>query len=127
MSLEDLIQLALDARRQAYCPYSNFQVGVALQNQLGQTAMGCNVENAAYGSTICAEANALGTAVAQGLSDITDLVIATSSGAAPCGNCRQLIAELAPNSTIHLVNLEGTPLSSHSIRELLPSAFTSLD
>ena len=126
MSPAELIQHAVKVRLNAYAPYSQFLVGAAVCNSKGEFAVGCNVENAAYGSTICAEAAALSQAVARGIREITDIAIVTTSGATPCGNCRQLIAELAPNCRVHLANLEPNSVRTLTINELLPNAFTSV-
>jgi len=127
MNLDELIQQARKARTQAYAPYSNFKVGAAVVNKAGVYVGGCNVENAAYGSTICAEAAALSQAIAQGMADITDIAVITDTQAAPCGNCRQLIAELAPGCNVHLATPDTSEVKTIVIENLLPDAFTSLD
>ena len=127
MNIDELIQQARNARTQAYAPYSNFKVGAAVGNMAGQYVGGCNVENAAYGSTICAEAAALSQAIVQGMADITDIAVVTDTQAAPCGNCRQLIAELAPGCNVHLATPDRTDVKTVVIENLLPDAFTSLD
>ena len=126
MSPTELIQHAVKVRLNAYAPYSGFLVGAAVCNSQGEFAVGCNVENAAYGSTICAEAAALSQAIAKGIREITDIAIVTTSGATPCGNCRQLIAQLAPNSRVHIANLEPNSTRTLTIDELLPDAFISV-
>ena len=127
MNLDELMQQACKARTRAYAPYSNFKVGAAVGNQAGRYVGGCNVENAAYGSTICAEAVALSQAILQGMTDITDIAVITDTQAAPCGNCRQLIAELAPGCNVHLATPDRTDVKTVVIENLLPDAFTSLD
>ncbi len=126
MSPTELIQHAVKVRLNAYAPYSGFLVGAAVCNSQGEFAVGCNVENAAYGSTICAEAAALSQAIAKGIREITDIAIVTTSGATPCGNCRQLIAQLAPNCRVHIANLEPNSTRTLTIDELLPDAFISV-
>ena len=123
----ELIKLARAARKNAYAPYSNFLVGCALCDGNGQTAIGCNVENAAFGSTICAEATALSPAVVAGFGRPRQIAIVSSTQATPCGNCRQLIAELAPDAEIYLAFPEGDQYSTYTIETLLPDAFNSLD
>ncbi|MBA61017.1 MAG: cytidine deaminase [Planctomycetaceae bacterium] len=127
MSPAELIHLATEVRKKAFAPFSHFTVGAAVANAQGDYAVGCNVENAAFGSTICAEAGALSQAVAQGIEEITNIAIVTETGAAPCGNCRQLIAQLAPNCHVHLASTAALQIRTLSIRELLPDAFTSLE
>ena len=127
MSPLELIKLARATRKNAYAPYSNFFVGCALSDGNGQTATGCNIENAAFGSTICAEANALSSAVAAGLGKPKQIAIVSTTQATPCGNCRQLISELAPNAEIYLALPEGDQFNTYTINSLLPDAFNSLD
>ena len=127
MNLDELLQQARDARKHAYAPYSKFLVGAAVGTSAGEYVRGCNVENAAYGSTICAEAAALSQAITLGVADITDIAIITETQAAPCGNCRQLIAELAPGCNVHLANTDASEVKTILIENLLPDAFTSLD
>ena len=127
MKLDELIQQARAARLHGYAPYSKFLVGAAVGNAAGEYVRGCNVENAAFGSTICAEAVALSQAIALGIANITDIAIVTETQATPCGNCRQLIAELAPGCNVHLATPDSSEVKTIVIEELLPDAFTSLD
>ncbi len=120
----DLIAAALAARRQAYTPYSHFAVGAAALTGSGTLFPGCNIENAAYPATVCAERVALFSAYAVGEHDIAALAVVTDTDdvARPCGVCRQVIAELAPRCTVILLNLRGdqqfcTP------QDLLPHSF----
>ncbi len=96
MTPAELVQQALAARTRAYTPYSGYQVGAALLTEDGDVILGCNVENAAYPATICAERVALTAAVAQGKRRFTALAVATRNGGSPCGTCRQVMAELGP-------------------------------
>ena len=120
----ELINLAVAAKENSYSPYSGFPVGAALECADGTVFQGCNVENSAYGSTMCAEAVALASAITAGFRDFTR--IATSSdGAAycmPCGNCRQLLGEFAPEIEVLASRADGRYVS-YPLSELLPRAF----
>ncbi len=129
-ALEDerLLELAATARSRAYAPYSGFQVGAALLGASGAVYLGCNVENSAYPAGICAERAALAAAVAAGERSFVRLVVLAGSNrpVPPCGICRQVIAELAPDVRLLLANLEGA--SEETTPEaLLPGAFTARD
>jgi cytidine deaminase len=131
MDKQQLIQLALDAREKAYAPYSHFKVGSALLDRDGQVHLGCNVENAAYSPTNCAERTALFRAIADGKPPKTFLAIAvvgdTPQPISPCGVCRQVLIELcAPNMPVYMANLHGS-IVEMTISELLPGAFTPDD
>jgi cytidine deaminase len=122
---DELIKAAMDVRQRAYAKYSNFLVGAAILATDGRIFSGCNVENASYGLTICAERAAVFGAVAAGARKFELLAIATSGGASPCGACRQVLAEFAPELPVLLidVNRPGTVIETN-IRELLPGAFS---
>jgi cytidine deaminase len=125
--MSDLLALAEQAARQAYAPYSKFQVGCALETVAGGIYTGCNVENASYGLTICAERNAIFHAVtAEGpLMKIARLaVICPGHEFPPCGACRQVIAEFSQaNDLAEIIFLhQGRPVT-RTIAELLPEAF----
>lgn len=118
--------LATDAMQQAYAPYSKFQVGVCICTLSGQFYLGCNVENASYSLTQCAEASAIGTMVTTGEQEISEVVIVSSgeSFCAPCGACRQRLLEFATAETkIILFDAQGN-CQMHTMAELLPHSFS---
>lgn len=121
----ELRERARDAMSRAYAPYSGFRVGAALLARDGSVTEGCNVENAAYPASICAERSALVTAVTNGVREFDTIVIATESHepASPCGMCRQMLVEFAPDLTVISVTPEGRE-TRWTLRELLPNAFT---
>jgi cytidine deaminase len=121
-----LMLAAKDAADHAYAPYSNFRVGAALECKDGYVVAGCNVENASYGLTICAERNAIAAAVATGHQEFNTIVVYTplKKLVAPCGACRQVIAEfMHPDGEIVLANDVGDS-QCWTVSELLPAAFT---
>lgn len=119
----ELVAHALSARQKAYAPYSHYLVGAALLLADGSVMLGCNVENASYGATICAERVALTSAVAQGKQSFVALAVATKNGGSPCGICRQVMAELGPDMTVYIAN-EAGEFRTTSTAELLPDSFT---
>ncbi|MDF1503023.1 cytidine deaminase [Roseisolibacter sp. H3M3-2] len=122
---DELVALAREAMARAYAPYSRFRVGAALLTADGAVVTGCNVENAAYPSGICAERGAVAAAVAQGRRDFALLVLATEGAepAPPCGMCRQVLVEFAPALPIVSVTADGRA-ERWSMAELLPRPFT---
>jgi cytidine deaminase len=121
----ELIRRAISARKRAYAPYSKFLVGAALATEGGDIFTGCNVENASYGLTICAERAAAFAAVAAGERGFTHLAIATAGGGAPCGACRQVLAEFAPDLTIWLVDIDRPKkVVRGNLWDLLPNQFS---
>jgi len=123
-SITPLINAAKRAASRAYAPYSRFRVGAALRTRSGKVFTGCNVENASYGLTICAERAAVFAAVAAGEREFERIVIftPTQSFTGPCGACRQVMAEFAPNLRVVLVNKTGET-RSYSLKRLLPVQF----
>jgi cytidine deaminase len=121
---QQLIDAARRAREAAYAPYSNFKVGAAVLTAAGEIFSGCNIENASFGATICAERVAIFTAVAGGCRDLTALAVIadTPKPVAPCGLCRQVLAEFSPDCRIIMANLSGQ-WRMVNLKELLPLAF----
>lgn len=126
MNKDDLLKAALDVRLKAYARYSNFLVGAAVQTASGKIFTGCNVENASFSLTLCAERNALSTAIAAGEHHFTHLVVASEKGVSPCGACRQVIWELCGDIPVTIIDTQGN-LRETSSRELLPDAFDQHD
>lgn len=125
IDVEALVRAAIAARERAYAPYSRFAVGAALLTASGEVFCGCNVENAAYGHSICAERTALVSAVAAGHREFVALAVVTPTAgpASPCGACRQVLVEFNPEMTVFLANLRGDIVRT-TAGELLPGAFT---
>ena len=122
--LHGLVSRARKASEHAYCAYSQFRVGAAVLSESGEIFAGCNVENASYGLTICAERNAIFQMIAAGQRRIRAIVIytPTPTPAAPCGACRQVINEFGPEALV--VSLcDGPEVLRLRLNELLPSAF----
>lgn len=109
-TVRDLYRMARDVRENAYSPYSGCRVGAAIRLTGGEVFTGCNVENASFGATICAERAAILQAVSQhGLIEISEVMVVTDSEPAwpPCGVCRQFIAEFGPRCVVYIANLNG--------------------
>jgi cytidine deaminase len=120
----DLMLEADHARRRAYAPYSRFPVGAALLARDGTVVHGCNVENASYGLTVCAERNAMFQAVGRGMRDFVAIAITAREGrgAPPCGSCRQVLHEFAPHLRVIWRSARGR-LMERRLQDLLPNAF----
>ena len=122
---ERLFEEAKKVRERAHVPYSQFKVGAALLSEDKTIIVGCNVENAAYPQSQCAEASAIGNLVSQGFSNIIEVVVIGSGDilASPCGGCRQRLREFASlNTPIHMCNINGH-LKTSTLAELLPDSF----
>lgn len=124
MKWQALTAAAKAASARAYCPYSQFAVGAAVQTADDRVFSGCNVENASYGLAICAERNAIFRAVAEGARDIVAVAVYTPTPAfaTPCGACRQVLLELASNAEV-LCTSDGPTRSIFTVASLLPNAF----
>ena len=119
-----LIAHACSARQHAHAPYSEFLVGAALLTESGEIIVGSNIENASYGLTICAERVAFGTAITAGHRRFQALAVATSSGHAPCGACRQVASEFCDDLPVLLINADQPEqVVETNLRELLPERF----
>lgn len=124
MTETELVQVALQARKNAHAPYSKFAVGAALLTKSGKLFTGCNVENSSYGLTVCAERNAIGAMIVAGHHDLEKVVVAASPLASPCGACRQSIVEFGTD--IEIVSVDPDDLKQiqrWSICELIPDHF----
>ena len=122
VDVAELLRVADQALKMAYAPYSGFAVGAALLAADGAIYAGCNVENASYGLTICAERNAIAHAVACGAQQFTAVAVVTENGVTPCGACRQVLAEFGPRMTVIVADTRGNQ-QVYSLAELLPEAF----
>lgn len=124
--LPSLTNAAILGRAHAHAPYSKFQVGAAVLTANGEIFAGCNVENASYGLTICAERVAVGSAVAAGHKQIVAVAVATSGGHSPCGACRQVLSEFGPAMEVILVDADDpTKTRTTTLAALLPEQFSS--
>jgi cytidine deaminase len=119
---EALAEAARRARALAYAPYSEYRVGAALLAEDGVIYTGCNIENAAYPATICAERVAITKAISEGQRSFVAIAIATTNGGAPCGICRQVMVEFAPLLTVLLVD-DNRIIGEYSLDDLLPDSF----
>ncbi|KXG43188.1 cytidine deaminase [Tepidibacillus infernus] len=129
MKKEELIELAKEARKNAYVPYSKFEVGAAILTKSGKIYKGANIENASYGLTNCAERTAIFKAISEGDHDLDEIAVIadTEDPVAPCGACRQVMVEFFnPKAKVYLANLKGDVLET-TVEGLLPGAFTQED
>ena len=121
---QSLIDLANEARRRAYAPYSKYPVGAALRTKTGRLFTGVNVENAAYPQTMCAERVAIFKAVSEGETEFEVIAVVTNTGGSPCGGCRQVMAEFGLDTIVLIADGEGKLQKVLTVAELLPEAFT---
>lgn len=119
-----LIDIANEARRRAYVPYSDYPVGAALRTKSGRLYTGANVENAAYPTTMCAERVAIFKAVSEGEREFEVIAVVTDNGGSPCGSCRQVMAEFGLDTVVLIGDGKGNLLQETTVKELLPGAFT---
>jgi len=122
--VRDAVELAKAASKNAYCPYSKFKVGAVIVHDDGTLDAGCNVENASYGLTVCAERNAVFQGVAKGRRSIQLVVVytPTKKPTAPCGACRQVLNEFGPRASVLCV-CDSDEVIESTVAELLPQAF----
>lgn len=122
--LEDLLRFARQARRRAHAPFSGFKVGAALRARTGEVVTGCNVENASYGLTLCAERVAVFKAVSEGIRRFDAIAVVADSKrlTPPCGPCRQILWEFCGDVIVHMGNLHGRTRTMR-LSELLPFPF----
>lgn len=126
MDYDNLIAKAMEAREKAHVPYSHFAVGAALLARSGQVYTGCNVENASYGLSICAERTAVFKAVSEGECDFEVIAVVTENGVTPCGACRQVLLEFGEDIQVIVADETGG-YRVFGLQELLPEAFNSED
>ena len=121
---EALIEAAREAREHAHAPFSHFHVGAALQGRDGRITGGCNIENASYGLTVCAERVAIFKAMSEGQREFDAIAVVTDADrlTPPCGACRQVIWEMCGNVEVVLANLKGQ-VEVHRMKDLLPLPF----
>lgn len=129
-SNEKLVELAIDARKMAYVPYSNHSVGAALLTKNGKIYKGCNIENAAYGPTNCAERTAFFKAVSEGEREFEAIAIVGGLNdskelhvCAPCGVCRQVMMEFCDPKTFKIILSDSDDIYTYTLEELLPLGF----
>lgn len=122
--MDALSEAAIQVRQNAYAPFSNFRVGAALEDDAGRIHTGCNVENATYGLTVCAERVAIFKAISEGASSFRRMVVAadTAKPTPPCGACRQIIWEFCGDIELVLINLDGAA-ETLRMRDLFPRPF----
>jgi cytidine deaminase len=123
-SQQSLIQAAIRAREHAHAAFSNFKVGAAIEDQSGRVFTGCNIENATYGLTICAERVAVFKAISEGAVKFKHIAVVADTGSLtpPCGACRQILWEFCGDATLTLANLSGR-VESMSLKEIFPRPF----
>ena len=123
---EELVERAREVRARAYAPYSHYCVGAALLGASGEIYTGCNVENAVYPLTICAERSAVVKAVSEGERAFMALAVVTENGGAPCGACRQTLREFGPDISVLIADTSGAYRET-TVGELLPDSFSAVD
>ena len=126
MTYEEMMEKAIEVSKNSYSPYSKFAVGACVLMDSGNIYTGCNFENASFGMTICAERNAIGSAIAAGDKKIKAIAIYSPNqdNCAPCGACRQVIHEFCDNDNdVDIVLKNGEELKIYTLAQLLPESF----
>lgn len=124
MNSREMIEMAKKAKEFAYAPYSGFQVGAALKTKSGKIYTGCNIENAAYGATNCAERTAIFKAISEGETEFESIAVVSSANDVtyPCGICRQVMSEFMKDGIIYFEDRDGNIVNS-SVKEVMPYMF----
>jgi cytidine deaminase len=120
---EKLVQIAGQSRQWSYSPYSNYAVGAAVLTASDKIYDGANIENAVFPVTICAERVALFKAISEGEMEFKAIAVVTRDGGSPCGACRQVMAEFAPDMVVYIADTDGNIHQESTVRELLPHYF----
>lgn len=119
---QTLVRMATAARERAYAPYSRYAVGAVVLTAQGEMFSGCNIENATYPATVCAERVAIFKAVSEGQQQLTAIAVVTENGGSPCGICRQVMSEFAPDMIILIADTAGN-VRQTTVADLLPDSF----
>jgi cytidine deaminase len=122
-SREELVTKAIEARENAYVPYSNYKVGAALLGKSGRIYTGCNVENAVYPLVTCAERTAVVKAISEGEQRFVAIAVATENGGSPCGACRQVLREFGKKIVVLIADIGGNYRETR-VEDLLPDSFS---
>jgi cytidine deaminase len=123
VSKQDLIAMAMEARKKSYSPYSRYPVGAALLTKSGKVFQGTNIENAAYSCTICAERTAIFKAIYEGEREFEAIAVVTKDGGSPCGSCRQVLSEFGLDTIVWLADENGDNIQESTVEELIPLSF----
>lgn len=129
MEIKELVKKSIEARELAYVPYSHFKVGAAIEMEDGSVYTGCNIENASYGATNCAERTAIFKAISEGHTRLRRIAVVGDMSAytSPCGICRQVIAEFAEKDIQIILVKNEDDYQVKTLEEILPGAFTKKD
>jgi len=124
---QQLVEIAIQARTRAYAPYSNYTVGAAVLSTSGKIFTGCNVENAAYPTSLCAERVAIVKAVSEGEREFDAIAVVTSNAGMSCGGCRQVMSEFGLDTIVLIADDQGHIAQELTVRDMLPGAFSLTD